>query len=113
MSFPVTMSTNGLIAPAGVTPLPINTNGHLCIKVVVEDPEPACPLIMNTNGLMTLFGISPLMINTNGHLCGFPSDDVADGGGRMSDLHRQRILEDDKIILKVIKNFMESIATCH
>jgi len=31
------MNTNGLIAPAGVKPLPINTNGHLCILLGFGD----------------------------------------------------------------------------
>jgi len=39
MSFPITMNTNGLIAPLGVTPLPINTNGHLCFSVAAVDPS--------------------------------------------------------------------------
>ena len=77
MSIPLVMNTKGLIAPAGVVVLPINTNGHLCYSIIV------------------------------------PPDPVADGGGRMNELHRQRILEDDKIVLNVIKNFMESITTCH
>ena len=68
MSFPITMNTNGFIAPAGVTPLPINTNGHLCFAVSTGDP-----------------------------------------GGLAHDPNRHRILEDDKIILKLIMEFMEKI----
>lgn len=67
MSFPITMNTNGLIAPAGIIPLPINTNGHLCIRI--------------------------------------------DYGSRgIDEPHRQRILEDDKIILRLIMKFMEKIS---
>jgi len=69
MSFPITMNTTGLIAPAGVTPLPINTNGHLCIAVSTGDPS-----------------------------------------GATYDPHRQHILKDDKIIMKIIMEFMERVA---
>jgi hypothetical protein len=68
MSFPITMNTNGLIAPAGVTPLPINTNGHLCVAVSTSDPD------------------------------FIPHDPL-----------RQHILRDDKIIMKVIMDFMKRI----
>ena len=68
MSIPITMNTNGLIAPAGVTPLPINTNGHLCFAVSATDTD------------------------------FIPHDPL-----------KQQILSDDKIIMKVIMDFMKRV----
>ena len=41
---------------------------------------------------------------------------VVDGGDLargMDELHRQRILEDDKIILELMHKFMENLVKCH
>jgi len=67
MSTPLTMNTNGLMAPGGITPLPINTNGHLCILISLAD------------------------------------------AGAAPEPYRERILDDDKIIMNVIIEFMKRI----